>query len=97
MGDLQAVEVLLHNLADRDQPLVMRLPRQPGRKEQRFTHLLSGIPEIGEAPDLPIESARMQVAAEHERIGKLEEEIVALRTELDELRRQLQAFRAQFE
>ncbi len=97
MGDLQAVEELLHNLADREQPLVMRLPRQPGRKEQRFTHLLSGIPEIGEAPDLPTEPARIQVAAENERIGKLEEEIVTLRTELDELRSQLQAFRAQFE
>ena len=97
MGDLHAVEELLENLMAREQPLVTRLPRQPGRKEHRFTHLLSGDPEVDETSQLPDEAARLQVAAEHERISKLEDEVTALRAELVELRSQLQAFRAQFE
>jgi len=46
VGDLQAVEELLQNLAERETPLVMRLPRQPGRKEHRYAHLLAGVPDI---------------------------------------------------
>lgn len=97
VGDLQAAEELLQNLATREEPLVMRLPRQPGRKEHRFAHLLSGAPEIAETSELPTEPARLQVAAENDRIAKLEEEIVSLRSELDDLRNQLQAFQAQFD
>jgi len=97
VGDLQAVEERLQNLMEREEPLVTRLPRQPGRKEQRFAHLLSGTPEIDETSALPVEAARMKVAAENDRMTKLEEEIISLRTELDEMRSQLQAFQAQFE
>ena len=97
VGDLQAVEELLQNLLERDEPLVMRLPRQPGRKEQRFTHLLSGVPEIDETSTLPTEPARVKLAAENDRITKLEEEIISLRSELDEIRSQLQAFQSQFD
>ncbi|NOR50563.1 MAG: DUF480 domain-containing protein [Desulfuromonadales bacterium] len=97
VGDLQAAEELLQNLMERDEPLLMRLPRQPGRKEQRFAHLLSGTPEIEETSSLPTEPARLQVAAEDERIAKLEEEVAKLRAELDEVRNQLKSFQAQFE
>ena len=97
VGDLQAAEELLLNLMERDEPLLMLLPRQPGRKEQRFAHLLSGTPEIEETSSLPTEPARLQVAAEHERMAKLEEEVATLRAELDEVRNQLKSFQAQFE
>ncbi len=97
MGDLQTVEELLQNLAEREEPLVMQLPRQPGRKEHRFTHLFAGAPEIDESPALPTEPARRQVAAENDRITKLEEEVITLRTELNELRDQLKTFQDQFE
>ena len=97
VGDLQSVEVLLQNLMERDQPLVTRLPRQPGRKEHRFAHLLSGIPELYETSTLPAEPARRQVTAENDRITRLEDEIAAIRLELDEVRDQLKTFQAQFE
>ncbi len=97
VGDLQAAEELLQNLMERDEPLLMRLPRQPGRKEQRFAHLLSGTPDIDETPSLAPEPARLQVAAENDRIAKLEEEVTTLRAELDEVRNQLKSFQAQFE
>ena len=97
VGDLQAVEELLQNLMEREVPLVMRLPRQAGRKEHRFAHLLSGTPEIEETSALPIEPARLKVTLENDRITRLEEEVATLRAELDEVCNQLKAFRAQFE
>ena len=97
VGDLQAVEELLQNLMEREEPLVMRLPRQPGRKEHRFAHLLSGQPDIEESSALPTEPARLKVTAENDRIARLEEEVAALRAELDEVSKQLKAFQSQFE
>jgi len=96
-ADLAAVEETLAALAERQPPLVIRLPRQPGRKEQRFAHLLAGIPETGEATPPPAEPARDRVLAENRRLAAVEEEVAALREEMAELRAQLTAFRAQFE
>jgi uncharacterized protein YceH (UPF0502 family) len=96
-GNLQNVESLLQNLMDRESPLVMRLPRQPGHKEHRFAHLLGGVPEIDASLVLPAEPARLQVVAENDRLTKLEEDLAAVSAELREMRTQFQAFRAQFE
>lgn len=97
LADLATVEEVLATLADRDFPLVIRLPRQPGRKEQRFTHLLSGLPDISDESTLPVEPARVQVMAGNERLAALETEVAGLRGEVEELRAQLATFRAQFE
>ena len=48
LNSLEEVEAILQHLAEREEPLVMQLPRQPGRKECRHAHLLSGVPEISE-------------------------------------------------
>ncbi|MCA1843117.1 MAG: YceH family protein, partial [Actinobacteria bacterium] len=42
---LSEVEETLEGLAARDEPLVMRLERQPGQKEARYAQLLSGQPD----------------------------------------------------
>jgi uncharacterized protein YceH (UPF0502 family) len=97
VGDLQAVEEILQNLMTRQEPLVIRLPRQPGRKEHRFAQLFAGPPDLEETSCLPVEPARLQIAAEHERIARLEDEVAALRSEVAELRSRLEAFQAQFE
>ncbi len=48
--DVEEVERVLAGLADRgSQPLVTLLPREPGRREARWTHLLGAVPE-GDAP-----------------------------------------------
>ena len=45
--DIPAVEALLNELAERsDGALVAQLPRQPGLRENRWTHLLSGAPAV---------------------------------------------------
>jgi hypothetical protein len=44
--DLDDVQFALEKLAERDEPLVTALPRQPGQKEGRYAHLLAGKPDI---------------------------------------------------
>lgn len=96
--DLESVEGVLQELADLAPPLVTRLPRQPGRKESRFTHLLAGEPVAPEGEGtLPEEPARRRVMAEDERIARLEGEVVALREEVASLRALVEEFRAQFD
>jgi uncharacterized protein YceH (UPF0502 family) len=97
VGDLQAVEELLHNLAERETPLVMRLPRQPGRKEHRYAHLLAGVPDIEQISSTIPEAARIQVQADDDRVSRLEAEVAVLRDGLEELRRQVVEFKSQFE
>lgn len=97
-GDLAAVEEVLQELIQRENPLIMLMPRQPGRKEGRYAQLFSGLPdtsaeERGAAP----ETARVRVMAENERISKLEEEVTALRGEVAALQQLMAEFKAQFE
>jgi len=95
---LEEVEAVLQELQERENPLVVKLPRQPGRKEHRYAHLLSGQPQIAEESEAPPpEAARVLVMAENERIAGLDREVAELRREIDDLRRELQAFRKQFE
>ena len=90
-ADLAAVEAVLTELAEQELPLAIKLPRQPGRKEQRYAHLLSGAPEVAPVDAEPApEAARLKVAAEADRIQKLEDELAALRAEFE-------AFKTQFE
>lgn len=97
-GDLAAVEEVLQELIQREEPLITLLPRQPGRKEGRYAQLFSGIPECAEENhNARPEAARQRVAAENERIVRLEEEIAALRGELVELKQIFAGFKAQFE
>lgn len=97
VGDLAAVEQLLQNLADREESLVVRLPRQPGRKESRFAHLLCGEPDIQQESEQFIEPARIKVAAENERVATLEAEVAELRDEMEKLQQQFLEFKSQFE
>ena len=97
-GDLAAVEEVLQELVQREIPLISLLPRQPGRKEGRYAQLFSGMPDatVEEHRAAP-EAARVRVAAENDRIAKLEAEVTALRDEVAELRRMMDEFKRQFE
>lgn len=93
------VETTLAELANRQpQPLVTKLARQPGTKESRYAHLLSGPIELPSAErELRPEPATVAVRAEDERFAKLESETAELRRELAELKQQFAEFRKQFE
>lgn len=98
-ADLAEVEATLGGLAGRsDGALVVELPRQPGRKEPRFAHLLCGLPEIPvETVEPRVEPAVLAVRAENERLAQLEEEMDELRQALQALRQEFAQFRTQFE
>ena len=96
---LAETEAALQVLAARQpQPLVAKLPRQPGTKEPRYAQLLSGPAEFTASTAAPTaESATLAVRAENERLEKLTTEIADLRRELTELKQQFAEFRKQFE
>ena len=97
-ADLDEVEQTLGELGERQQPMVVQLERQPGRKEARFAHLLCGEPDSGEEDQGEglVELAALEVRAENERLAVLEQEVGALREELAALRRAFEEFTGQF-
>jgi uncharacterized protein YceH (UPF0502 family) len=94
--DLGQVQSTLQRLAQREPPLVKMLPRQPGTKEARYAHLLSGDVQI-QAPAAAPETAVTHNTADSERIARLENDVATLQNEVANLKQQLAAFRKQFE
>jgi uncharacterized protein YceH (UPF0502 family) len=99
--DLAAVHSALNLLMKREPPLVKVLPRQPGTKEARFVHLLSGDVQESAAPNAsPDHSSASEIPAsspDAERLAHLEDEVATLRAELSDLKQQLAVFQKQFQ
>jgi hypothetical protein len=95
---LEEVEETLRALAAReDEPLVIRLPRQPGQKDARYVHLLSGEPDIEEMTEsVPAERAARR-AGDAERLAALEQQVQSLTEQVSKLTEQFEAFKKQFE
>jgi uncharacterized protein len=93
--ELEDVVGTLERLSQREPALVAMLPRQPGTKESRYMHLLSGAAES--VAVIPHTANSEHGPAESDRIGRLEDEVAALRRELGEVQRELGEFRKQFE
>jgi uncharacterized protein YceH (UPF0502 family) len=93
IADVREVEAALDNLSRReDGPFVVKLPREPGRRESRYAHLFSGQPAQPSAtPEhAVIEGPRADDSAAatdwQERIAALEQEVAELRRAVEELR-----------
>jgi uncharacterized protein YceH (UPF0502 family) len=91
-ASLEETEEALRRLAADDEPLVMELPRRPGQKEARWTHL------VGEASPEPEPEEIFEAAADPSapprpglasRVQRLEEIVERLAAELEELKKQL--------
>jgi hypothetical protein len=104
--DMEEVQIALDSLLDREPPLIVRLPLQPGRKEARYAHLLAGDITLSQelATTHTVETVRQPAGgsmAEIEElsteIDELSEALAAVRAELAELKREFHSFRAQFE
>lgn len=94
---LEEIDETLNGLAVREpEPLVVRLQRQPGQKEARIAHLLSGDPpeEIISETATPRAASRQN---ERERIESLEQSVAALTEEVKNLQQQFSDFKKQFE
>jgi uncharacterized protein YceH (UPF0502 family) len=90
---LDEVEEALRHMATLDEPLVMELPRRPGQKEIRWTHL------VGDAAPEPPEPEEERFAAADpstpprpslaSRVERLEEMMAGMAADLDEIKRLL--------
>ncbi|WP_320736037.1 YceH family protein [Enterobacter roggenkampii] len=83
-SDMQEVEQTLEGLAAReDGPYVVRLAREPGKRESRYMHLFSG--EV----DSSVKSSATDITAVDDdlvaRVAALEEEVAGLKQRLDAL------------
>jgi uncharacterized protein YceH (UPF0502 family) len=94
--DVTTVIGVYLSLEDRDPPLATTLPRQPGRKEARYAHLLAGAPAAEAASDdppaesssvLPSPGRSDRVAALEDEVAGLQSELAALQARVDELER----------
>lgn len=91
-ADISSVEAFLAELEERPQakggPLVVRLPRAPGAREQRWAHLLCGpvaaTPEPAAAPAPAGSDGDL-----HERVAQLEADLAELRGTVQSLQQQL--------
>jgi len=82
-SDMAEVESTLENLANReDGPYVIRLSREPGKRESRYMHLFCGEVDeaIAAADQLPAASGDLQA-----RVEVLETEVAELKQRLDSL------------
>jgi uncharacterized protein len=83
----------LQKLIKRDPSLVSILPRQPGTKESRYAHLLSGSVESIALPTAETAVQRESTASNQndERIERLEAEVSDLRRQVNELNQKIQS------
>lgn len=85
-SDSGEVESVLAGLESReDGPFVIKLAREPGRREPRYAHLFSGEVEVGEEPERPVRRPHR----DDDRIARLEEQIDGVRRELEALKEAL--------
>jgi uncharacterized protein YceH (UPF0502 family) len=93
-GSLAGVQEALERLIERE--FVVRHPRRPGQKEERFEQVLGGGTKVGAAEEEEEEASGPSGTGEarasdpsEDRLGRLERELAALRAEVAALREAL--------
>jgi uncharacterized protein YceH (UPF0502 family) len=81
----QAVEELLNHLCEKFTPLLQRVPRQSGQREDRFVHLLSGAPDLSAIAAMRSESKAPAANEVEERVAMLEKSLMELEKKVAEL------------
>jgi len=91
---LEDVQSTLQRLMQREPPLVGMLARQPGTKEARYRHLLSG---ANKEDDAKYAAPVVTEAGSDDRVTHLEQDVAELHKAVADLQEQFAAFRKQFE
>src|SRR5258707_13641974 len=92
--DLNDVQPAVQRVKTRQPPLVKVLARQPGTKESRYVHLLSGDVKPASSPGAhegPAVSGRENA----DKVSRLESEVAELRGDIADLKQQFAALRKQ--
>ena len=90
--EIEDVLATLQKLMQREPPLVTALPRQPGTKETRYAHLLSGELEASE-----IVPAGVAETSGDDRVAQLEAEVAGLKQEVAALGQDIAGLREKIE
>jgi uncharacterized protein YceH (UPF0502 family) len=93
---LDEVQSTLQRLMQREPPVAMALPRQPGTKETRYMHLLSGDSQEVSGGNVP-SSAVAAEPSSNDGLLRLEGEVRELRKEVADLKLQVERLRKAFE
>lgn len=84
------VETALESLSSRgDGPFVVRLAREPGRRDSRYAHLFSGAVTTAALPEEPAEGPSAPSAQAPSRLERLEEEVRQLKQALEDIKARL--------
>ena len=84
-SDVKEVEATLEKLAAREAgALVVKLPREAGKRESRYQHLLSGEVDVEAFATASVSAAAP--SASNEKFEELESEVASLREEVAELK-----------
>lgn len=82
-SDVKELESVLENMASREEgALVVKLPREAGKRESRYMHLFSGEVDIEALATV----APTAAGNNNSRLDELEQEVASLKAELSELR-----------
>lgn len=82
-SDVKELESVLENMASREEgALVVKLPREAGKRESRYMHLFSGEVDIETLATV----APTAAGNNNSRLDELEQEVASLKAELSELR-----------
>jgi uncharacterized protein YceH (UPF0502 family) len=89
-SDVEQVETALESLSSRaDGPFVVRLPREPGRRDSRYAHLFSGAVTIPAPTEDSITGPSMASEPAPSRLERLEKEVQQLKEELNDIKARL--------
>lgn len=96
----EAEETLTALSLKEGEPLVVKLPRQPGQKEARYAHLLAGdvsADYVAAEASAESRSAEPRAGGGAAKVATLEAEVESLKVEVAELRQRLEDFIKQFD
>lgn len=87
--DVQELEVVLYRMMNRSDPLIAKLPLEPGKRESRYMHLFSG--DLEKALSAIPHSTRSEAGGEGlaDRVASLEQQVTDLQAEVAALRQLL--------
>jgi uncharacterized protein YceH (UPF0502 family) len=89
-SEVGQVESALDSLSGRaDGPFVVRLPREPGRRDSRYAHLFSGAVTMPAPSEGPVTAPSIDSAPAPSRLERLEEEVRQLKEALNALKERL--------
>lgn len=82
---LESLEEKLAQLCAKTHPIIIRIPRQLGQREDRYMHLLCGQPDFDAIAAMGGSGKKISTSDTEERIEKLEQQLAVLQLQVNQL------------